>query len=107
MAVFQLQDSREIQEKLKKEYEKNYECWVYKCVCQVCGKVFYCRRPEGRNCSYRCENDIYIARRKERKLQERQKVCLVCGEQFQAKRKDTLYCSPKCKQKKYREALRL
>jgi hypothetical protein len=107
MAIYELQNSEDIQDELKLEYEENiklygYPSYSYKINCHTCGKVFYCRRPEGKYCSYRCRNDGYIARRKIRNLKKRQKVCTVCGVSFTAKRKDTLYCSPKCKQREYR-----
>lgn len=54
-------------------------------------------------CSYRCANDAYIARRREKQEAAREKVCAVCGERFNAKRKDAVYCSSACKQKAYRQ----
>jgi len=91
----------EEQEFLKKDFEETGD--NYRIFCVVCGKEFYCRRPEGKYCSYRCRNDAYIQRRREIKQIEKEKTCVVCGIFFLAKRKDTLYCSPKCKQKKFRE----
>jgi hypothetical protein len=97
----------DVQEELKQRYFKNegksYYQDVYKLECVFCGNEFYCCNFIARYCSYRCTNDAYIARRKERKSKERQKICPVCNEQYQAKRKDSIYCSPACRQKQYRE----
>jgi|GEM_PF-2328456 len=100
---YKIWDYEEEQKFLKEQYEKYAD--NYKRYCVVCNKEFYCRRPEGKYCSYRCCNDAYIQNRRLRKQIEKQKTCVVCGVSFQAKRKDTLYCSAKCKQKKYRESV--
>ena len=99
---------KEVQEELKQEYEDGNRCEdIYKITCWKCGEEFYCKNRIARYCSYRCVNDAQIARRKERKRLERQKVCRVCNKAFQAKRKDSLYCSPACKQKYYRNVLQV
>jgi len=87
---------------LKKMYNEDPQ-GIYKINCVVCNKEFYCKRPEGKYCSYRCRNDAYIQNRRLRKQIEKQKSCVVCGVSFLAKRKDSLYCSAKCKQQIYRE----
>jgi len=49
-------------------------------------------------CSYRCINDAYIKRRKERNLQARSNlVCEYCKKVFNGTRKDTKFCSGKCR----------
>lgn len=97
----------EKQRRLKKEYEdyisgKSFYQWAYKHTCAFCGDTFYSKNSRGKYCSQRCINDAYLARRKERKALEKQKVCEVCGKSYTAKKKDSKYCSDACKQKAYR-----
>lgn len=95
------------QQRLKKEYEefiagKWYYQHSYKLTCHHCGSIFYSVSKRAKYCCYRCSNDNYIAKRKERKALEKQKVCVVCNKPFVAKKKDAMYCSNACKQKAYR-----
>ena len=98
---YKIWDYEEEQKFLKEQYDEYMN--NYKKYCVICNKEFYCRRPEGKYCSYRCRNDAYIQNRRLRKQIEKQRICVVCGVSFIAKRKDTLYCSAKCKQQRYRE----
>lgn len=107
MKLYEKYVDKEKQEKLKKEYEdyisgKYFYQLVYKHTCAFCGDIFYSRNVREKYCSQRCINDEYIARRKERKALEKQKVCEVCGKHYTAKKKDSKYCSNACKQKAYR-----
>lgn len=43
-----------------------------------------------------------VARRRERRLQARQKVCPMCNREFTATRADGVFCSSACRQKAYR-----
>jgi hypothetical protein len=99
-----LKPAEECQETLKWLWKKSgYDTSAcYKIICRSCGKTFFRRRPDARYCSYRCTNDSYMLRRKQRKEIEREKRCPICRNQFHAKRKDTLYCSARCKQQAYR-----
>lgn len=94
------------QEKLKRKYESEWNdvYGVHKCTCFVCGTVFYTKLERGKYCSYRCRNDGYIMRRKQRHEQALIKKCSVCGIEFKAKRTDAKYCSCACKQSAYRKA---
>ena len=98
----------EWQNTLAKDYESHKELWgyetnVYRRPCATCGRQFYARRPEAKWCSYRCRNDGYIQRRRERAAQARQKVCLTCKAAFTATRRDSRFCGPACKQAAYRK----
>ena len=96
------------QQRLKKEYEEylsgkwHYQ-YAFKITCSYCGSDFYASNRMQKYCCYRCTNDAYIKRRKERKALEKQKVCVMCGKDFEAKKKDAVYCSNACKQKAYRQ----
>lgn len=57
-------------------------------------------------CSYRCHNDYYMERRRERLRIAREKVCDVCETEFQAARTDSKYCSHACKQRAFRQRQR-
>lgn len=84
-----LKNSRDCQDTLENwwnEYGKDSSS-CYKIICAFCGKVFYARTPKAKYCSYRCTNDAYITKRKQRKKLEREKICPVCGKPFQAKKK--------------------
>jgi hypothetical protein len=78
--------------------------------CQWCGGQVFCtggwaaRRmlPRKKYCSGRCSIDAYLARRRERRAQAREKTCEVCAKEFTAKRRDAKTCSAACKQKAYR-----
>ncbi|KXA94715.1 hypothetical protein AKJ36_02335 [candidate division MSBL1 archaeon SCGC-AAA259I07] len=69
----------------------------YKKECAFCGEMFYAYYPTRKYCSYRCKNDAYIERRRQRKKEARKKTCQYCGEEFQAGRVDAKYCSSKCR----------
>lgn len=92
---------------LKKEYEDflngkwQYQ-YVFKLKCAYCGQEFYSKNRRQKYCCYRCVNDNYIQKRRERKALEKEKICSICGKQFTAKKKDAMYCSNACKQKAYR-----
>ena len=101
-------DTPERQAKLKAEYEKQQKgetCYsgILKVYCAYCWGTFYTRNSKRKYCSYRCVNDAYMERRKERKQAERRKICRVCGKHFTGKSKATIYCSDACKQKAYRQ----
>lgn len=77
-------DSRDCQDALENwwnEYGKD-SSGCHKIICDFCGKVFYARSSKAKYCSYRCTNDAYIARQKQRKELEREKICPVCGKPF-------------------------
>lgn len=74
----------------------------HKLTCSVCGSTFFATRPDALYCGYRCRNDAYIARRRERRAAARRKRCEHCGAPFEAKRRDTRYCSNACRQATYR-----
>ncbi len=102
----------EQQELLKEWYEKEaperqYKHWTeyrtHKLICEHCGSEFYCRNYLAEYCSNRCRNDANVARRKQRKQVEREKICSICGIPFIAARRDAVFCSAKCRQKNYRE----
>lgn len=93
--------------RLKKEYEeyisgKRYFQYAFKLICAYCGEEFYCKNRMQKYCCYRCVNDNYIQKRRERKALEKQKICSMCNKKYTAKKKDSLYCSDACKQKAYR-----
>ena len=67
--------------------------------CTVCGRIVTGRK---KYCSYRCRNDAYLERRRQRHAASLRKTCAVCGKPFTAKRMDAMYCSPACKQTAYR-----
>lgn len=71
--------------------------------CWRCGGRFDALHPLARYCSYRCTNDAYIDRRRERRKQARVKTCGECATPFTAPRSDAKFCSPKCRQAAYRE----
>ena len=77
---------------------------AYRLTCVHCGGEFTARHPLAIYCSYRCRNDAFIARRRERRAAsfDRKKTCGVCGEEFTAARRDTKTCSAACRQKAYR-----
>lgn len=75
----------------------------YVCHCWHCGQQFSAKYPLAKWCSYRCCNDAYVERRRERRRIARQKTCAECGVDFEASRKDAKYCTLKCKQKAYRK----
>lgn len=75
---------------------------IHKFNCHHCGKEAYAEYPHAKYCSYRCTNDAYIKRRKERRQEARKKNCMMCGRRFEAKRNDAKYCSLACKQSSYR-----
>lgn len=84
----------------EEEYEKYKDSpflGPYKKECEYCGETFYAFYPLRKYCSYRCKNDAYIERRKERKKKARKKTCEYCGKEFQAGRVDAKYCSSKCR----------
>ena len=95
------------QARLKKEYEEflqgkwHYQC-SFKLNCEYCGREFYSKNRRRKYCCYRCVNDNYIQKRKERKQLEKNRVCMICNKPFVAKKKDAIYCSNACKQKAYR-----
>lgn len=95
------------QVRLKKEYEEflqgkwHYQC-SFKLNCEYCGREFYSKNRRRKYCCYRCVNDNYIQKRKERKQLEKNRVCVICNKPFVAKKKDAMYCSNACKQKAYR-----
>jgi predicted nucleic acid-binding Zn ribbon protein len=72
--------------------------------CVRCGGEFTARHPLALYCSYRCRNDAYIERRRERRAAsfDGKKTCGVCGEEFTAARSDAKTCSAACRQKAYR-----
>ena len=75
--------------------------------CVHCGDLFR-GIARAKYCSYRCVNDAYIARRRERARLRRANVnkCVVCDnplEQASGSVKIRLYCSNACKQKAYRQ----
>lgn len=95
------------QQRLKKEYEdflsgKWHYQYAFKLACAYCGKEFYSKNRRQKYCCYRCVNDNYIQKRRERKQLEKNRVCIICNKPFIAKKKDALYCSNACKQKAYR-----
>lgn len=82
--------------------------------CDACGVPVVYRYACNRNgnmrhdfCSYRCHNDYYMERRRQRLKLARNKVCQGCEKDFQAARIDSKYCSHACKQKAYRQRGRL
>jgi hypothetical protein len=89
----------EKQAERKKEYEHVMEVFGYprcnhKHKCWHCGREFYSTSSKSRYCCYRCTNDAYIKRRKERKEKiRRHRICLYCNKEFSAKRAHTKYCS--------------
>jgi hypothetical protein len=52
--------------------------------------------------SYRRRNDRAIARRREQRSDEREKVCTHCGESFTATRSHAQTCSNRCRQALHR-----
>jgi hypothetical protein len=97
------------QDELAKEYRHLRDIgmpgYVYECVCAVCNRKFYARRPESKYCSYGCDRIGASNRRRELAQNRRQKVCIHCHKSFKANRKDGMYCSAKCKQAAYRVKL--
>ena len=95
------------QARLKNEYEEflqgkwHYQ-YSFKLNCEYCGREFYSKNRRRKYCCYRCVNDNYIQKRKERKQLEKNRVCVICNKHFVAKKKDAMYCSNACKQKAYR-----
>jgi len=86
------------QQRLKKEYEdflagKWHYQYAFKLTCAYCGKEFYSKNRKQKYCCYRCVNDNYIQKRRERKQLEKNRVCIICNKPFIAKKKDALYCS--------------
>ena len=70
----------EKQAPLKKYGAYRLECWH-------CGREFYARYPLARYCTYRCVNDAYQKRRKERKEEIRgNRVRLFCQKKFSVKK---------------------
>ncbi len=87
------------------KWSKKYHATYRKCV--FCGDTFKGVR-DAKYCSYRCVNDAYIARRRERRRQRRANAnkCIVCGahvEQASGCVKLRRYCSNACKQRAYRQ----
>ena len=78
-------------------------CGCYQIPCVVCGRLVYRRTPTAKYCSYRCRAQAYVARRKARREQARQKQCAQCGNDFVASRCDARFCSNACRQASYRE----
>ncbi len=75
--------------------------------CAHCGDIFK-GIASARYCSYRCVNDAYIVRRRERVRLRRANanICAVCGDsvtQAPGSVKIKRYCSNACKQKAYRQ----
>jgi hypothetical protein len=79
-------------------------------VMQLCA---HCERPmvlrlefselQRTFCSNACREAYHNQLRKEKRIEEREKVCEVCGEVFTATRRDAKTCSDGCKQKAYRQ----
>lgn len=78
----------------------------YRKQCMFCGEVFYAKSPKRKYCSYRCTNDAYITRRRERNKLKRRKVCLFCKTPFTAKSLKARFCSPKCRVAHFRKRKR-
>jgi len=101
-----MRPSRECQDILSETFARYGPGYgSYQITCEVCGKVFYRRMPTAKYCSYRCTTSAYVARRKVRREQARQKQCEGCGEPFTAKRRDARFCSNRCRQARYRSRL--
>ncbi len=104
-AYYGYKDYEEVQDELKKQYEKDegkgYNN-IYKLTCKVCGNVFYCKNKRAAYCSYRCTNDGYMQRRRERNVKTARK-CQQCGADFIPARQDAKYCSAACRQKNFRK----
>ena len=54
-------------------------------------------------CSNACREAYHNQLRKEKRIEEREKVCEVCDEVFTATRRDAKTCSDGCKQNAYRQ----
>jgi predicted nucleic acid-binding Zn ribbon protein len=94
--------SKETSSKWSNKYHATYR------KCAYCGDMFKGVRADAKYCSYRCVNDAYIERRRERARLRRAnaKACAVCGspvEQASGFVKIRRYCSNACKQKAYRK----
>lgn len=86
----------------------SYNDYVWFTKCQHCGKsldeipargIFRVKRGAAmKYCSYRCINDSFIKRRKERNAQQRKNIsCKNCETKFDGSRKDAKFCSSKCR----------
>ena len=77
-----------------KDYKRYGEGYGgYMLSCWYCKAKFLSYSKVRRYCSYRCNNDAYIEKRKLRQRKLRQKTCAYCGKAFEAKRRDAEYCS--------------
>ena len=74
-------------------------CGPYVWRCVWCKKNFETKKQNcPKFCSYRCNNDFWIAKRKYLKQQARKgKKCLCCNSIFDAHRVDAKFCSLKCR----------
>jgi protein-arginine kinase activator protein McsA len=71
--------------------------------CWHCGKEFASFSPLRRYCCYRCGNDAYIERRRQRRKEDREGLaCQNCSRPFDAKRRDAKFCSNACRQAAHR-----
>src|SRR5579864_9321502 len=95
LTSYQMDDPKK-QEYLKRNWHEysmlsERERGSYKRTCRQCQKEFYAGYPYAKWCSYRCTNDSYIQRRKERNEKSRHRVCLECKQEFIGTRKDAKY----------------
>ena len=93
-------DDRPSEESQKKLIENAQKYGSKLKQCAYCGR--FIPKYGRKYCSWRCEYDAYMMRRKQRHEQRLMKVCEICGQHFKAKRVDAKYCSDACKQKAYR-----
>lgn len=77
----------------------------YQIPCAVCDTPFYSSTPLAKYCSYRCQTQAYVARRKARREAARQKQCTRCGNDFTATQRHAKFCSNACRQASYREGV--